>query len=144
MIANVIFTKVWLQDQMEDLIKPFGLSHQEFDVMRVLRVMEGLSMNGIKSMMVDKPRNMTRLCDEMIEKKLLERLKNEEHKGVVQLKLSEQGLELLKKINEYDASIPKKFMDNITEAEAEIVNHILDKMRRVEIESLTLDPYFDF
>ena len=65
---------------------------------------------------------MDKLCD----KKLIERVRCENDRRVVYVKINEKGLNLLNKIkmDEFDS-----YMDTISEKEAKLLNELLDKIR---------------
>ncbi|MEW7279463.1 MarR family transcriptional regulator [Aquimarina sp. 2201CG1-2-11] len=128
--ANVIYTSNWIKNQFYEFIKPFGLSSQQFNILRILRgANDWVSMNDIKNRMVEKSPNATRLCDKLIEKRLIERRRNNSDRRLVFLKISKQGLQLLKEIDEHDDGSHMSFFNNISDEEAKIVSQILDKIR---------------
>lgn len=130
MVSNVVFTGSWIRNRFAEFIKPYGLSPQQFNILRILRgAKDWLSMHEVRSRMVEKSPNATRLCDKLVEKKLLERVRCEKDRRVVHLKISDQGLQLLKKIDEEDDGSHMNFLDNLTDEEAEIVSRVLDKLR---------------
>lgn len=127
---NIVFTGNWISSKSDAFIKPFGLSFQQFNVLRILRgAKDWLAMNEVKNRMVEKSPNTTRLCDKLLDKNLIERVRCEEDRRVVHLKISEMGLELLAKIDKSDYEAHMGFVNNITEEEAAVVNKILDKLR---------------
>ena len=76
--------------------------------------------------MVQKSPNSTRLMDKLCDKKLIERVRCENDRRVVYVRINEKGLNLLNKIkmDEFDS-----YMDNISEKEAKLLNELLDKIR---------------
>ncbi len=128
--ANVIYTSNWIKNQFYEFIKPFGLSSPQFNILRILRgAKDWVNMNDIKSRMVEKSPNTTRLCDKLLEKGLVERRRSEKDRRLVFLKISEQGLQLLKEIDEHDDGSHMSFFNNINDDEAKVVSQILDKLR---------------
>lgn len=130
MLANIVFTGSWVRNGFAEFIKPYGISPQQFNILRILRgTSDWLSMREIRNRMVEKSPNATRLCDKLVEKKLLERLRSEEDRRVVHLRILEKGLQLLKRIDDEDDGSHTAFIDNVTAEEAEIISGILDKLR---------------
>ncbi|HEV2643144.1 MAG TPA: hypothetical protein VGT98_10570, partial [Candidatus Elarobacter sp.] len=72
---NVIRTAALLTDDFERMLKPFGLSGAQFNVLRILRGAEadGLCRNEIRDRMVTRMSDMTRLLDRMEETGLVAR-----------------------------------------------------------------------
>lgn len=129
-VSNVVYTGNWIKNQFVSFITPFGLSIQQFNILRILRgANDWVNMHEVKHRMVEKSPNTTRLCDKLIEKELIERRRSNEDRRVVYLKVSEQGLQLLQEIDNLDDGSHASFMDRITDEEARLVNEILDKMR---------------
>ena len=129
-MANIVFTSNWIRNQFNCFIEPFGISMQQFNILRILRgAGDWVNMNDVKERMVEKSPNATRLCDKLVAKKLIERQRCEVDRRVVHLKISDQGLQLLKEIDDKDDGAHMGFIANITEEEAKIVSDILDKLR---------------
>ncbi|BDD05559.1 MarR family winged helix-turn-helix transcriptional regulator [Aureibacter tunicatorum] len=131
MMSSIVFTSNWIQNRFGDFIKPFGISSQQFNILRILRgAKEWLSMNEVKKRMVEKSPNTTRLCDKLLAKELILREKCHEDKRVVYLKISDKGLELLSEIDQAEAQIDMcDYFENFTEEEADLVTNVLNKMR---------------
>lgn len=130
MLASIVFTGSWVRNRFAEFIKPYGISPQQFNILRILRgANDWLSMQEIRNRMVEKSPNATRLCDKLVEKKLLERVRCEEDRRVVHLKILDQGLQLLKRIDDEDDGSHNKFIDNVTEEEAQLISSLLDKLR---------------
>lgn len=130
LFANIVHTAHWLKSDFENRIKPFGLSSPQFNVLRILRGADDwLNMNEMKNRMVEKSPNTTRLCDKLVDKKLIERNRSQEDRRVVYLKVSQEGLDLLKEIDEHLGSEGPPFINNFTEAQAKAANEIIDLIR---------------
>jgi DNA-binding MarR family transcriptional regulator len=130
MLANIVYTGNWITSGFVEFVKPFGLSSPQFNILRILRgAKDWLSMNEMKERMVEKSPNTTRLCDKLEEKQLLERLRFEEDRRVVQLRITETGLKLLKDIDDQDDGSYIQFTNNVTDEEAKQLSAILDKLR---------------
>lgn len=130
-ITNLVFTSNWFQKMVLDFLKPYDLSIQQFNVLRILRGANGWkNMNDVKELMMDKTPNTTRLTDKLLKKELIERKRSESDRRVVYVKLSTLGAELLQKID-VDENQKKhlEFMSGITLEEAKQFSDLLDKMR---------------
>jgi DNA-binding MarR family transcriptional regulator len=128
-IANLMFTSNWFKNRTLDFLKPYKLSLAQFNILRILRgASDWVSMNDIKSLMVEKSPNTTRLADKLLQANLVERRRNENDRRVVFLKISEKGLELLAEIDHADHTYID-FLDNLSEEEAQLVSDILDRLR---------------
>ncbi|WP_196893425.1 MarR family winged helix-turn-helix transcriptional regulator [Aureivirga marina] len=129
-ITNLIFTSNWFQKQFEEFLKPFHLSSQQFNILRILRGNgDWVTMNDIKSLMIDKFPNTTRLSDKLLEKELIERRRSDSDRRIVYLKITEKGMNLLTEIDEADNQEHLNIIEKITEEEAKMFSDVLDKLR---------------
>ena len=129
-ITNLVFTSNWFQNQVIEWLKPFQLSQQQFNILRILRgANDWVTMNDIKELMVDKFPNTTRLSDKLLDKGLVERKRSDRDRRIVYLTISKKGLELLEIIDNDKNTKHMEFMNRISDEEAKQFSAILDKMR---------------
>ena len=129
-IANLIYTSNCFQNSFIDFLKPYDLSPQQFNILRILRGAKAwVTMNKIKDLMVDKAPNATRLSDKLLDKGLIERKRGEEDRRAVYLNITPKGLDLLKDIDEDNTGEQIHYFNRITEEEARQFCKILDKFR---------------
>lgn len=130
LLSNLVYTGNWIKNRFGDYLKPFGVSIQQFHILRILRGADDwLTMNEIRNRMVEKSPNATRLCDKLIEKQLIERNRSREDRRVVRLRISKLGLKLLSDFDEKNDGSYKSYINNITDEEAKIASDIIDKLR---------------
>ena len=126
-MLNLMFTANWMSGIQNDFFKTFDLSPQQYNILRILRgAKEPLKVQTIKSRMIDRSPNVTRLTDKLIDKALIERLNCETDRRVVHIQITKKGLELLKEI---PSGRHRFFTDQLTDNEAEYLNTLLDKIR---------------
>lgn len=131
-IANLIHTSNTFQNLFVTFLKPFDLSPQQFNILRILRgANDWVTMNKIKELMIDKAPNATRLSDKLLDKGLIERKRGDEDRRAVYLNITEKGLELLKDIDENDVGEHEhiNYFKRISEEDARYFSDVLDKMR---------------
>jgi len=129
-ITNLVFTSNWFQSQVVEFLKPYQLSQQQFNILRILRgANDWVSMNDIKELMVDKFPNTTRLSDKLLDKGLVDRNRCEHDRRIVYLAISKKGLDLLETIDNDENTNHMEFMSRITDDEAKLFSLILDKIR---------------
>lgn len=130
LLANITFTSAWMHNMFNDFLKPFKLSSQQFNILRILRgTGDWMPMNDVKGRMVDRSPNATRLVDKLLQKGYLERQRSEKDRRVVFIKISEAGLDLLEEIDKAGEPEAFKASNKITEEEANMVNDILNRLR---------------
>ncbi|MDO6743756.1 MarR family transcriptional regulator [Tenacibaculum soleae] len=126
-LINLKYTTNWLCSKENYFFKPYGISPQQFNILRILRgAKKAIKVQIIKDRMIERAPNATRLMDKLYDKKLIERIRCEHDRRVVYINISKQGLELLSTI---DASLKLDFLENLTEKEAIQLSDLLDKIR---------------
>ena len=126
-LLNIIYTSNWITSCQNEFFKPYGISPQQYNVLRILRgANEPLRVQTIKDRMLERAPNATRLMDKLCAKSYIERLPSEHDRRVVQIAITQHGLDLL---NEIPKDINRDLLKNLSEEEAEILSNLLDKMR---------------
>ncbi|MCT4629629.1 MarR family winged helix-turn-helix transcriptional regulator [Winogradskyella sp.] len=127
---NIIYTANWINSKQNAFFKPFGLSPQQYNILRILRGAKlPLKVQTIKERMIERSPNVTRLMDKLIDKQLIERIACPNDRRVVHISITDQGLELLKTIDTHDDQ--HDFLNNLTETEGTQLSNLLDKIRSV-------------
>ena len=130
MIVNLFFTSNWASAHQNKLLKPFGLSLQQFNILRILRGQHPnpATLGLLQERMLDKNSNASRLVDKLKLKKLVERVECKSDRRQVDILITEKGLEQLKELDLLMDGGEKLF-HSVTEQEAGEMNRILDKLR---------------
>lgn len=128
-IVNVLFTAGWIDTKMHHELKQFGISHQQYNILRILRGQEKtISIIDIKSRMIDRMSNVSRLVEKLRQKGLVERTEDPEDRRKVEVSITTKGLFILEQMDQKQV-MHNNFPNQITEEEAQQLNLILDKMR---------------
>jgi DNA-binding MarR family transcriptional regulator len=126
-LINIKYTANWLNSIEIEFFKPYGISPQQYNILRILRGAGApIKVQVIKDRMIERAPNATRLMDKLCDKKLIERVRSEHDRRVVYISISKKGLALLKSI---DTAINFDFLENLTEEEAKQLSNLLDKIR---------------
>jgi len=126
-LINIKYTANWLSSKEVEYFKPYGISPQQYNILRILRgAAKPIKVQLIKERMIERAQNATRLMDKLCDKKLIERERCEHDRRVVYIHISDVGLQLLSKI---DNQSNNYFIENLTEEEARILSDLLDKIR---------------
>jgi DNA-binding MarR family transcriptional regulator len=107
-----------MSDEISCALHPYGLSIQQFNVLRILRGCQEkpASLQYITSRMIHKTSNTTRIVDRLLEKKLVDRKPCSENRRMIEINITQAGLKLLTTI---DPVIDKK--------ENEVANRLSEK-----------------
>ncbi len=129
---SILVTANLIDEQVATALKPFDISIQQFNVLRILRGQKGkpANLSTIQERMVSKMSNTTRLVDKLITKGLTERVICEANRRKVEISITEKGLELLKEIDPKVDAVEKELIQDISEEEIEIVTDCLNKIRK--------------
>lgn len=127
-LINIRYTSNFIGSYYNSQLEDFDLTLAQFNILRILRgANKQLSIKTIKERMVEKSPNTTRLVDKLIVKKFVERSRCEEDKRIVHVKITEQGLATLAKLDiQFDT---KHFSNNLTDEEVDTLNDLLNRFR---------------
>jgi DNA-binding MarR family transcriptional regulator len=127
---NIIFTANWLNLRQIQLFKPYGLSPQQYNILRILRGQHPkvATVSLLSERMMDKSSNASRLVEKLRLKGLIDRAECPEDRRAVNVKITEKGLNLLKKLDPMVDEM-EQLVNFINEGEAQAFNDFLDRMR---------------
>lgn len=126
-LLNIIYTANWINSKQNEFFKPFGISPQQYNVLRILRgAGEPLPVQTIKDRMLERSPNATRMMDKLCAKALIKRVACPTDRRVVHIEINKEGLKLLEAI---DNNLKEDILENLTLKEAETLSNLLDKIR---------------
>lgn len=128
--VNLWITASWLHSLNSARLRPFGLTPEQYNVLRILRAShpQTLMLSEIACRMIDRNSNATRLVEKLRVKGMLKRETCAGNRRQVDIFITEKGLAVLRKIDQEEPQWIAK-MKNITKAETHELNRILDKLR---------------
>ena len=128
---NIFFTASWMNSLNAEALKPFNISIQQFNILRILKGMnpEPVTVKLLTERMIDKMSNASRLVDKLHAKDLVERKSCPMDRRRVDIKITDLGLKTVGEASKaLEERIDKK-MTLISEKEAEILSELLDRIR---------------
>ena len=126
-MLNVLYTANWIASYQTEFFKPFGISAQQFNILRILNgSKDPLSVQVIKDRMVERAPNATRLMDKLHAKDYIKRLPSKEDRRVVNIEITKKGIDLLESIPN---TLNSDLFKNLNEEAAGQLSDLLDKMR---------------
>lgn len=128
--VNILYTSSWLRLRTLKMLKPYGISPEQFNILRILRGQypKAATVNLLIERMIDKTSNASRIVEKLRTKGLVDRKTSKVDRRVADVIITQKGLDLLKQIEDKQDS-PENFIRNITAAEAATINALLDKIR---------------
>lgn len=129
--VNILFTSSWLYNVNAAHLKVFGVTPEQFNVLRILRGShpKALMLADITCRMIDKSSNATRLVEKLRLKGLVKREVCKGNRRQVDIIITPKGLDLLSKIDKESESW-QSALNGISKTEAKELNRILDKLRK--------------
>ena len=130
-MLNLTFTRNFIGDKFSDLLKPFGISSEQYNVLRILRGQKGtpINMQDIQERMVTKNSNTTRLIDKLLLKEMVIRNTCPNNRRKIEIKITEQGLKILSQLDPIIEKHDLLLTDKLTNTELETLNNLLEKIR---------------
>lgn len=130
-ILNMLYTQNVVIESFNEIVKPYEISGEQYNVLRILRGQKGnpANMYAIQERMLAKTSNTTRLVDKLLLKKLVTREVCPDNRRKIEVLITQKGLDLLKeldpKVNAHEAS----FSNNLSSEEQISLNQLLEKYR---------------
>jgi DNA-binding MarR family transcriptional regulator len=128
---NVVRTSATLQNALEDLLKPHGISGTQYNVLRILRGAEpvGLCRNELRDRMVNRMPDVTRLLDRMEEAGLVVRTRDREDRRLVLTQITKQGRRLVDELDAPMNSFHKDRLKHLSKAQLRTLSDLLTLTR---------------
>ncbi|MBK5279126.1 MAG: MarR family transcriptional regulator [Bacteroidia bacterium] len=128
--VNLILTYYWLINKHKDFFKPYGITNQQFNILRILKGQYPKSISGadIKERMLDKNSDVSRLIDRLLLKKLVTKSQCPSDRRAADVSINENGLNLLSEIDTKNDSLDN-ILGSLTAEEASQLSTLLDKSR---------------
>lgn len=130
---NILYTAWWLKTEISRELKEFGLTHEQYNVLRILRGKhpQQMCVRDIASRMIEKNSNVPRIIDRLELKKWVDRSTSLEDKRETVIKLTVEGTKVLEQAtvrldNLYNKSI------TVDDSEAALLNNLLERVRANE------------
>ena len=128
-IINLIYTYNWMNEKMKKVFDKEDVTGQQYNILRILRgAGKPISTLQIRERMLDKMSDTSRIVDRLVLKGLAKKTVCKDDKRLVDVSISTKGKTLLEKIDLYEKDMDA-ILGNLTDAEAIILNKLLDKIR---------------
>ncbi len=130
---NILYTAWWLKTVMSKELKEFGLTHEQYNVLRILKgkYPDQMCVRDIACRMIEKSSNVPRIIDRLEIKKLVKRSTSALDKRETVITLTQAGITIL----EASTVVINRVMDELmlmNESEAFDLNNLLEKVRSNE------------
>ena len=120
-----------LGQEAEQLVRSANLTGTQYNVLRILRgaVPEGLACRGIGERLISHDPDITRLLDRMEKRGLITRERQKDDRRVVKTRITPQGIELLKPLDQPMRDLHKRQFRHVAATRLKILSGILEEIR---------------
>lgn len=118
-----------VNEAISSALKPFEVSEQQFNVLRILRGQNGkpANLSTLNERMVTKMSNTTRLVDKLILKGFADRITCPSNRRKVEINITPEGKKILIKMDAIMDKTEKSILKNISKKELEQLNILFNK-----------------
>ncbi|HEX2866423.1 MAG TPA: MarR family transcriptional regulator [Ignavibacteriales bacterium] len=129
-LVNIIYTNNWIASRQTEILRPYGITMQQYNVLRILRGQHPnpATIKLIKERMLDKMSDASRIVEKLRAKGLVERTVCPKDRRNVDIMITPKGLELLGRL-EAPEHMLESSLATLNQEEVKSLNHLLDKLR---------------
>jgi DNA-binding MarR family transcriptional regulator len=128
-IIHLLLVNNKVNEKITNVLKPFEVSPQQFNVLRILRGQEGkpANLSTLNERMVNKMSNTTRLVDKLLLKGYVDRVVCEANRRKVEINITDKGRTALKKMDKVIENTENELLRNFKIKDLEQLNLLLHK-----------------
>lgn len=132
-ILNFTYTQNVIGDKFHEILKPYDISREQYNVLRILRGQKGCPANMciIQERMLAKSSNTTRLIDKLLLKDFVTREVCPDNRRKIEVLITKKGLDILTELDPIVVEHEQLFANNLTQKELEQLNTLLEKYRTI-------------
>jgi DNA-binding MarR family transcriptional regulator len=136
-LLTVLRTADALMQEVVVVLKPFKLSHSQYNVLRILRGArpDGLPCQEISERMISRDPDITRLLDRLESRHLVARTRDQKDRRIVTARITSEGLRLLEKLDKPIAELDRNALQHLGEQRLRTLIQLLELVRERDISS---------
>jgi DNA-binding MarR family transcriptional regulator len=129
---NLLFTASWFNNRINRMLKPYGISMPQFNIMRILKGQNGqpMSLRLVTERMIDPMSNTSRLIDKLVDKGVVDRRQCPMDRRAVDLLLTDVGITLLELASSTVNKASDELLSHMPESDLEEMSRLLDLFRQ--------------
>ncbi|MBK9452047.1 MAG: MarR family transcriptional regulator [Bacteroidetes bacterium] len=129
-IVNIIYTSNWIHSRQAKVLKPFGITIQQYNILRILRGQHPnpASITLLTDRMLDKMSNASRLVEKLLAKGYVERTVCPSDRRQVNVLITPVGLAILPQLENVLDQVEGN-VHNLSDDELEMLSSLLDRLR---------------
>lgn len=131
-VINLIYSSRGVEEAVASVLKPYDLTMQQYNVLRILRGQKGnpANLSTIQERMTDKNSNTTRLVDKLIKKGWVKRNISEINRRKVEIFITKEGLKVLEELDPITEEANQNSLNKLSSKQLEELNGLLDAIRK--------------
>lgn len=127
---NIIFTANWLEEITRTFLKPYDISSEQYNVLRILKGQhpKAYALQEIRDRMLNRWSNVSRLVEKLRQKGYLIRQPMKSNRRKVEIRITDEGLQFLEKLE----SLPiagDAYEQALSDEQARQLSTLLDQFR---------------
>lgn len=129
-IIHLALVQNKVNEILANALKPFEVSVQQFNVLRILRGQKGVPANlsTLNERMVTKMSNTTRLVDKLLAKGYVDRMVCPSNRRKIEISITEEGHNALQKMDKAFKNGEDELLRSFTDKKLIELNNLLDKI----------------
>ncbi|ARV10369.1 MarR family transcriptional regulator [Winogradskyella sp. PC-19] len=129
-VISVFHINSIIKDALLLQLKPYDLSIEQYNVLRILRGQKGnpINLQDIQERMINKMSNTTRLVDKLLKKDFVKRITCKKNRRKVEISITKTGLEILKELDPKIDGTESKITSPLNPKELKQLNNLLLKL----------------
>ena len=133
-LLNVLRTADVFMQRISAALKPYGLSHSQYNVLRILRGAgaDGLACREIGDRMITRDPDITRLLDRLEARELVTRTRDQQDRRVVMARITPEGVRLLAELDGPMVEVDRRSLDHMGEPRLRSLIALLEAARERE------------
>ena len=127
-VIHLMLVNNHMQDVLAQALKPFEVSLQQFNVLRILRGQKGkpANLSTLSERMVSRMSNTTRLVDKLITKDFVRRNTCPDNRRKIEIWLTDAGRQSLEEMDRAVETAEQLLMHALTDDQLKDLNSLLD------------------
>jgi DNA-binding MarR family transcriptional regulator len=131
-LLNVLRTADVFMQRLTAVLKPFNLSHSQYNVLRILRGAgaDGLACQDVAERMITRDPDITRLLDRLEARGLVTRARDQKDRRVVVARITPEGERLLEALDQPIAEVDRQPLQHLGEQRLRTLIQLLELARQ--------------
>ena len=128
-IIHLLLVNNKISETMTHALKPFDISEQQFNVLRILRGQKGkpANLSTLNERMITKMSNTTRLVDKLLLKGYVDRIVCPKNRRKIEISITHDGTKALEQMDKAVKDAEQELLKGCSPTDLELLNHLLDK-----------------